>query len=164
MPVVCTLLVETLPEEPEKSIFNLVSKTAHYFTVHDFPDKWTDILLSLMDPVQFLWVCNSHPALRKVRKQYEYNSFPLLLPLAISLRNPKQHSLEEALLSNLWSPTHFYFIRVKGGSYIVINICPHISPCTSDMIWCTHSHLGWACSRVLHGIGYKWAAGDSGWT
>ena len=35
VPVVCTLLVEALMEEPEKSIRGLMAKTIHSIAVHD---------------------------------------------------------------------------------------------------------------------------------
>ena len=53
MSVVCTLLVEALPEEPEKSIHNLMAKTIHSITVCGFPDKCPDFLPALMDKISF---------------------------------------------------------------------------------------------------------------
>ena len=48
MPVVCTLLVEVLSEETEKSICNIITKTIPSIAIHDFPNKWSDILSSLL--------------------------------------------------------------------------------------------------------------------
>ena len=74
---VCTLLVEALSEDPEKSICNLTEKTIHSITVHDFPDKWSEILLELLGKIYFnnnkgqsLLEHNAQPAPRKVRKKY----------------------------------------------------------------------------------------------
>ena len=61
VPVVCTLLVESLPEEPEKSIFDRMYKTIHSISVHNFSNKCTELLPSLLsqiflneDPGQYL--------------------------------------------------------------------------------------------------------------
>ena len=53
MSVVCTLLVEALPEELEKSICNFMAKTIHSSAVHDFPDKWTELLPALIVQIYF---------------------------------------------------------------------------------------------------------------
>jgi len=135
-------LVEALLEEPEKSIRDLMAETVHSIAVHDFPDKWPELLPALLgqislnaDPSQALRVHNALLALRKVCKRYEYKSreqrgplneiveksFPLLLPLAIRLSDLNQHSLEAALmlkqvLKIFWSSTQFYLPGGRGGN------------------------------------------------
>ena len=105
MTVVCTLLLEALPEEPEKSICDLMAKTIHSITVTDFPNNCSYILTALMvkiyfnsDPGQALWVYNDQLVLSKVCKKYVYKSSPLLLPLSILLSHPNKNSLEAALV------------------------------------------------------------------
>ena len=43
-----TLLVQALPEEPEKSIHDFMAKTIQSITVHDFHNKLKDILTDIM--------------------------------------------------------------------------------------------------------------------
>ena len=130
--VVKSKLVECLLSEPDKSIRDLMAETLHSIAIHDFPDKWPNLLPSLLqsislnsDPSQALRVHNALLALRKVCKRYEYKSreqrgplneiviqsFPLVLPLATRLCN--ENSLEAAMmlkqiLKIFWSSTQFY--------------------------------------------------------
>ena len=53
MLVVCTRLVEALPEEPEKSIHELMAKTIHSIPLNDSPDKWTELLPALLVHIYF---------------------------------------------------------------------------------------------------------------
>ena len=127
-------LLECLLSEPDKSIRDLMGETLHCIALHDFPDKWPDLLPVLLhsislnaDPSQALRVHNALLALRKVCKRYEYKSreqrgplnqvvmqsFSLLLPLAQRLSGPNEHSLEGAMmlkqiLKIFWSSTQFY--------------------------------------------------------
>ena len=77
MPVVCTLLLELLSEEPYKLIHDLMSKTIHSIAVFDFPDKWTELQPALLiqislnsDPGRDLSVHNAQLVQRKVCKKY----------------------------------------------------------------------------------------------
>ena len=45
--------VEALTEKPEKFILNLMAKTIHPITVHDFPDQCTELLPDLMGQISF---------------------------------------------------------------------------------------------------------------
>ncbi|KAL7531578.1 hypothetical protein ACHAXR_006571, partial [Thalassiosira sp. AJA248-18] len=127
-------LIECLLTEPDKSIRDLMAETLHCIAIHDFPDKWPELLPVLLqavsqsaDPSQALRVHNALLAMRKVCKRYEYksreqrgplneivtHSFPLLLPLAQRLSGPTEHSLEAAMmlkqiLKIFWSSTQFY--------------------------------------------------------
>jgi hypothetical protein len=133
-------LVAALLDEPEKSLRDLLAETLHTIVIHDFPEKWPDLVGTLllavqqgaMDQTQALRVHNALLALRKVCKRYEYKSkeqrgplneivaqsFPLLLPLAQRLSNPDENSLEAAMmlkqiLKIFWSSTQFY---LPGGN------------------------------------------------
>ena len=55
--VVCTFLVESLLDEPYKSICNLMAKTIHSIAVHYFPDKWPYLLHALLGRISL----NSNP-------------------------------------------------------------------------------------------------------
>jgi len=127
-------LLDCLLSESDKSIRDLMAETLHSIAVHDFPDRWPDLLPVLLgvvaqnaDPAQALRVHNSLLSLRKVCKRYEYKSreqrgplnqivmqsFPLVLPLAQRLSGPDEHSLEAAMmlkqiLKIFWSSTQFY--------------------------------------------------------
>lgn len=127
-------LLECLLSEPDKSIRDLMAETLHSIAIHDFPDKWPELLPLLLqaiaqnaDPSQVLRVHNALLAMRKVCKRYEYKSreqrgplnqivmqsFSLILPLAQRLSGPNEHSLEAALmlkqiLKIFWSSTQFY--------------------------------------------------------
>jgi hypothetical protein len=130
-------------EEPEKSIRDLLAETLHTIVIHDFPDKWPQLVPTLLTAIQAgvadmtnkgLQVHNALLALRKVCKRYEYKSkeqrgplneiveasFPLLLPLAQQLSADNQHSLEAAMmlkqiLKIFWSSTQFYLPGNHGG-------------------------------------------------
>lgn len=133
-------LVTALLDEPEKSLRDLLAETLHTIVIHDFPEKWPDLIATLlitiqqgaMDQTQALRVHNALLALRKVCKRYEYKSkeqrgplneivaqaFPLLLPLAQRLSSPDANSLEGAMmlkqiLKIFWSSTQFY---LPGGN------------------------------------------------
>ena len=131
-----TGLITTLLDEPEKSMRSLLAETLHTVVIHDFPDKWPQLILQLVQTIQNgvndmehqgLYVHNALVALRKVCKRYEYKSreqrgplnsivqatFPLLLPLGRELSAENQHSLEAAMmlkqiLKIFWSSTQFY--------------------------------------------------------
>ena len=132
-------LVGALLEEPEKSLRDLLAETLHTIVIHDFPERWPELVPTLLgtiqqganDPAQALRVHNALLALRKVCKRYEYKSkdqrgplneivaqaFPLLLPLGQRLSIPEEHSLEAAMmlkqiLKIFWSSTQFY---LPGG-------------------------------------------------
>jgi len=135
-------LVESLLNETETSVRDLMAETIHTIAIHDFPDNWPNLLPTLLqtisqssDPSQALRVHNALLALRKVCKRYEYKSrdqrgplneivlksFPLLLPLAQRLSNPNEHSLEAALmlkqiLKIFFSSTQFYLPGEAGES------------------------------------------------
>jgi len=118
--VVRTNLVNGLLDEPEKSVRDLFAETLHSILIHDFPEKWPDLIPTLLgtiqqaasQPDQGLRVHNALVALRKVCKRYEYKSkeqrgplneivrqaFPLLLPLAQRLSQPTENSLEAAMM------------------------------------------------------------------
>ena len=53
MHVVCTLLVEVLSEETEKSICDLMANTIHSIAIHNFPGKWSKLLSSLLGQIYF---------------------------------------------------------------------------------------------------------------
>ena len=132
--VVRRKLIDCLLSEPDKSIRDLMAETLHSIAIHDFPEKWPELLPSLLhaislnaDPTQALRVHNALLAMRKVCKRYEYKSreargplneivmqsFPLILPLAQRLSGPNEHSLEAAMmlkqiLKIFWSSTQFY--------------------------------------------------------
>lgn len=121
-----TVLLETLLDESDKSIRDLLAETLHTAAVYDYPDKWPTLLPLLLTTVQtngantqdgattvdqkVLRVHNALLALRKIVKRYEYKSkeqrgpldeivkqgFPLLLPLAQRSIAPDEHSLEAA--------------------------------------------------------------------
>jgi importin-7 len=129
-------LIQTLLEEPEKSMRDILAETLHTIVIHDFPDKWPQLVPIMLSTIQSgvadmstkgLQVHNALLALRKVCKRYEYKSkeqrgplneivqasFPLLLPLAQELSRLDQHSLEAAMmlkqvLKIFWSSTQFY--------------------------------------------------------
>lgn len=137
-----TNLVEALLAEPEKSVRDLLAETLHSMAIHDFPDKWPNLLPTLLQQIslssdgsQALRVHNALLALRKICKRYEYKSkeqrgplndivlqsFPLLLPLAQRLSDPNEHSLEAAMmlkqiLKIFWSSTQFYLPSGVGGN------------------------------------------------
>ena len=132
--VVRSKLIECLLSEPDKSIRDLMAETIHSIAIHDYPEKWPELLPQLLqaislnaDPTQALTVHNALLALRKVCKRYEYKSreqrgplneivmqsFPIILPLAQRLSGPNEHSLEAAMmlkqtLKIFWSSTQFY--------------------------------------------------------
>lgn len=142
-----TALIAGLLEEPEKSIRDLLAETLHTIVIHDFPDKWPQLVPSLLTTIQAgvadmanqgLKVHNALLALRKVCKRYEYKSkeqrgplneivqaaFPLLLPLAQQLSADNQHSLEAAMmlkqiLKIFWSSTQFYLPGGRGGAVTI---------------------------------------------
>lgn len=118
-------LVRALVDEPEKSVRDLFAECLHTMVVHEFPEKWPDLVPTLLTTIREgivamdqpeqkhragLQVHNSLLALRKVCKRYEYKSkdqrgplndivqasFPMLLPLGQQL--VQQHSLEEAMM------------------------------------------------------------------
>mmetsp|Transcript_4901 Transcript_4901/g.7219 ORF Transcript_4901/g.7219 Transcript_4901/m.7219 type:complete len:1062 (+) Transcript_4901:138-3323(+) len=121
-----TVLLETLLNESDKSIRDLLAETLHTAAVHEYPDKWPTLLPLLLTTIQtngantqegattidqkVLRVHNALLALRKIVKRYEYKSkeqrgpldeivkqgFPLLLPLAQRSIAPDEHSLEAA--------------------------------------------------------------------
>lgn len=135
-----TSLIAALLEEPEKSIRGLLAETLHTIVIHDFPEKWSQLIPTLLSTIQNgvndiqshgLAVHNALLSLRKVCKRYEYKSkeqrgplndivqqsFPLLLPLALQLSSKDEHSLEAAMmlkqiLKIFWSSTQFY---LPGG-------------------------------------------------
>lgn len=130
--------------ESEKSLRDLMSETLHTVVIHDFPDKWPDLVPTLLQTIQQgvadlsqhgLAVHNALLALRKVCKRYEYKSkdqrgplneivraaFPLLLPLGTELSQPHQQSLEGAMmlkqiLKIFWSSTQFYLPSYDANS------------------------------------------------
>ena len=131
-----TGLINALLDEPEKSMRSLMADTLHSVIIHDFPEKWPQLIPQLVQTIQTgmtnmerqgLRVHNALLALRKVCKRYEYKSkeqrgplneivratFPLLLPLGRELSAQNQHSLEAAMmlkqiLKIFWSSTQFY--------------------------------------------------------
>mmetsp|Transcript_12865 Transcript_12865/g.30078 ORF Transcript_12865/g.30078 Transcript_12865/m.30078 type:complete len:1070 (+) Transcript_12865:182-3391(+) len=132
-------LVAALLGETEKSIRDLMAETLHTIVIHDFPERWPELIPTLLqtvqsgatDPSRALQVHNALLALRKVCKRYEYKSkeqrgplneivaqsFPLLLPLAQRLSSKDENSLEGAMilkqiLKIFWSSTQFY---LPGG-------------------------------------------------
>jgi len=132
-------LVSALLDEAEKSLRDLMAETLHTIVIHDFPERWPELIPTLLqtiqqgatDQTQALRVHNALLALRKVCKRYEYKSkeqrgplntivsqaFPLLLPLAQKLSSPDENSLEAAMilkqiLKIFWSSTQFY---LPGG-------------------------------------------------
>lgn len=138
-------LIAALLDEPEKSLRDLLAETLHTIVIHDFPERWSDLIPTLLhtvqqgatDPSQALRVHNALLALRKVCKRYEYKSkeqrgplneivaaaFPLLLPLAQRLSSPDENSLEAAMvlkqiLKIFWSSTQFY---LPGGDAALKN-------------------------------------------
>ena len=143
-----TNLVEALLSEPEKSVRDLMAETVHSIAIHDFPDKWPNLLPTLLhqiaqspDPAQALRVHNALLALRKICKRYEYKakeqrgplndivvqSFPLLLPLAQRLSDPNVHSLEAAMmlkqiLKIFWSSTQFYLPSAISGAVAGVGV------------------------------------------
>mmetsp|Transcript_3164 Transcript_3164/g.3583 ORF Transcript_3164/g.3583 Transcript_3164/m.3583 type:complete len:1068 (+) Transcript_3164:211-3414(+) len=137
--VIQSSLVAALLDEPEKSLRDIMAETLHTIVIHDFPERWPDLIPTLLqtvqqgatDPSQALRVHNALLALRKVCKRYEYKSkeqrgplneivaaaFPLLLPLAQRLSSSDENSLEAAMilkqiLKIFWSSTQFY---LPGG-------------------------------------------------
>jgi hypothetical protein len=138
-----TSLLPALLDEPEKSIRDLLAETLHVIVIHDFPDRWPDLVPTLLttiqtgvsDPNRGLHVHNALLALRKVCKRYEYKSkeqrgplnqivnasFPLLLPLGQELSQEGQSSLEAAMmlkqiLKIFWSSTQFYLPGSESAS------------------------------------------------
>lgn len=130
-------LIHAMLKESEKSLRDLMAETLHTVVIHDFPEKWPNLIPVLLQTIQRgvqediskhgLAVHNALLALRKVCKRYEYkakdqrgplneivrSSFPLLLPLGTELSQPHQHSLEGAMmlkqiLKIFWSSTQFY--------------------------------------------------------
>lgn len=118
-------------EEREKSIRDLLAETLQTIIIHDFPDKWPNLIPNLLAVIQrgdnTLQMHNALLGIRKVAKRYEYKSkeqrgplneivkvaFPLLLPLGIQLSDANQHSLEAAMmlkqiLKIFWSSTQFF--------------------------------------------------------
>jgi hypothetical protein len=124
-------------QESEKSLRDLMAETLHTMVIHDYPEKWPNLVPTLLQTIQNgvqgditqngLAVHNALLALRKVCKRYEYKakdqrgplndivraSFPLLLPLGTELSQPHQNTLEGAMmlkqiLKIFWSSTQFY--------------------------------------------------------
>lgn len=118
-------LINTLLDEPEKSLRDLLAETLQTIVIHDFPGKWPNLIPTLLTTIQNgvqqasitqplggLQVHNALLAIRKVAKRYEYKSkeqrgplneivalaFPLLLPLGQQLSDPNQQSLEAAMM------------------------------------------------------------------
>lgn len=136
-------LLPALLNEPEKSIRDLLAETLHVIVIHDFPDKWPELVPFLLqtiregvsDPGQrVLQMHNALLALRKVCKRYEYKSkeqrgplndivnaaFPILLPLGQELSLDQQYSIEAAMmlkqiLKIFWSSTQFYLPGSEGN-------------------------------------------------
>jgi len=136
-------LMQALLDEAEKSIRDLLAETLHTIVIHDFPDKWPQLVPTLLSTIQNgvkdmqsqgLHVHNALLALRKVCKRYEYKSkeqrgplnqivnasFPLLLLIAQQLSDENQHSLEAAMmlkqiLKIFWSSTQFYLPGSEGS-------------------------------------------------
>ena len=126
--IVKTLLIDTLLNESDKSVQDLLAETLHTVAVHEYPDRWPALLPLLLTTIQtngavsvegtiaveqqVLRVHNALLALRKIVKRYEYKSkeqrgplndiaqqsFPLLLPLAQRSIAPEEHSLEAATM------------------------------------------------------------------
>lgn len=137
-------LIPALLKESEKSIRDLLAETLHTIVIHDFPEKWPQLIPLLLATIQNgmndmqaqgLHVHNSLLALRKVCKRYEYKSkeqrgplndivaaaFPLLLPLGQQLSAAHQHSLEAAMmlkqiLKIFWSSTQFYLPGAESSN------------------------------------------------
>ena len=137
-----TGLINALLDEPEKSMRGLLAETLHTVVIHQFPDKWPDLIPTLLTTIQNgmadmdrqgLRVHNALLALRKICKRYEYKpreergplneivrtAFPLLLPLGQQLSADNMHSLEAAMmlkqiLKIFWSSTQFF---LPGASH-----------------------------------------------
>lgn len=135
-------LVNTLLAEPDKSLTGLMAETLHSIAIHDFPERWPNLLETLLqaillsnDSSQVLRVHNALLALRKVCKRYEFKpreqrgplneivnlSFPLLLPLAQRLVSSNDNSIEAAMmlkqiLKIFWSSTQFYLPGSSDGT------------------------------------------------
>lgn len=85
-------LVNGLLDEPEKSIRDLLAETLQTIVIHDFPEKWPNLIPTLLSTIQSgvqqasasatpgthhlggLQVHNALLAIRKVAKRYEYKS------------------------------------------------------------------------------------------
>ena len=72
-------LINALLSEPDKSLTGLMAETLHSIAIHDFPEKWPNLLETLLqaislshDSSQALKVHNALLALRKVCKRYEF--------------------------------------------------------------------------------------------
>ncbi|KAL7574621.1 hypothetical protein ACA910_002972 [Epithemia clementina (nom. ined.)] len=118
-------LIRALLDEPEKSVRDLFAECLHTMVVHEFPDKWPDLVPTLLTTIREgilameqpelkhkagLQVHNALLSLRKVCKRYEYKSkdqrgplndivqasFPMLLPLGQQLVH--QNSIESAMM------------------------------------------------------------------
>ena len=118
-------LIRALLDEPEKSVRDLFAECLHTMVVHEFPDKWPDLVPTLLSTIRDgiaameqpqqkqragLQVHNALLSLRKVCKRYEYKSkdqrgplndivqasFPMLLPLGQQL--VQETSLEAAMM------------------------------------------------------------------
>lgn len=130
-----TGILDALLSEPEKSLRDLFAETFNNIAIHDYPEKWGNLLPSLLNaigtPKDFdgsaLRVHNALLALRKLCKRYEYKSreqrgplndivqlsFPLILPWGQRLSDPTETSVEAAMmlkqvLKIFWSSTQFY--------------------------------------------------------
>ena len=118
-------LIRGLLDEPEKSVRDLFAECLHTMVVHEFPEKWPDLIPTLLSTIRDgiaameqpqqkqragLRVHNALLSLRKVCKRYEYKSkdqrgplndivqasFPMLLPLGQQL--VQETSLEAAMM------------------------------------------------------------------
>lgn len=93
-----TVLIEALLQESDKSIRDLLAETLHTAAVHEYPDRWPNLLPLLLTTIQssssssltthlsvdqqpkniqilnILWVHNALLAIRKIVKRYEYKS------------------------------------------------------------------------------------------
>ena len=108
--VVRSKLIECLLSEPDKSIRDLMAETIHSIAIHDYPEKWPELLPQLLqaislnaDPTQALTVHNALLALRKVCKRYEYKSREQRGPLNVCLYGKQQ--------------------QCKAKHYVLLNLC-----------------------------------------
>jgi len=108
-----TILVKALLQESDKSIRDLLAETLQTAAVHEYPDRWPNLLPLLLTTIQssssssltthlsvdqqpkniqilnILWVHNALLAIRKIVKRYEYKlkeqRGPLDVDLAVEL-------------------------------------------------------------------------------